>query len=460
MTATTELIDERAIHQTLEGASAAQAREVLAKARELRGLTPAEAAALMNVDDPEVLEELYATARWAKEEIYGSRLVLFAPLYISNYCTNECAYCAFRVRNKEVRRRALTQAEIAAEVKLLVEQGHKRILLVSGEGYPKPEGFRYLLDSIATIYATRSGNGEIRRVNVNCAPLSVEQFRELKAANIGTYQLFQETYHRKTYAAVHMGGPKRNYDFRVTAFHRAMEAGIDDVGIGVLFGLYDWRFEVLAMLEHITALERDFGCGPHTISVPRLEPAVGSPYASNPAHAVSDADFLKLVAILRLAVPYTGIIMSTREGPEVRRRTFELGVSQISAGSRTDPGGYGAEDVNSAQFQLGDHRPLDEVVRDIASLGYMPSFCTACYRLGRTGRDFMDLAKPGEIKTHCEPNAISTFQEYLADYASPETRAAGEAFIERRLAELDAVPRRLAKHVLAQVREGRRDVFL
>jgi 2-iminoacetate synthase len=453
---TIEVVDEASVWRTLDGARPEAAREVLAKARELGGLSAEDVAALIANDDPEIREEMFATARRVKEEIYGTRLVLFAPLYISNLCRNECVYCAFRVHNQGVRRRALSQSEIASEVKVLVAQGHKRILLVSGEAYPHQEGFRYILDAVGTIYA----DGGIRRVNVNLAPLAVEQFRELKAAQIGTYQLFQETYHRETYARMHVSGPKRDYDWRVTAVHRAMEAGIDDVGIGPLLGLFDWRFEVLAMLEHIRSLERVFGCGPHTISVPRLEPADGSDFAANPDHAVSDADFLKLIAILRLAVPYTGMIMSTRENQVVRRETFKLGISQISAGSRTDPGGYGDPDCNTAQFQLGDHRTLDEVVRDISSLGYLPSFCTACYRMGRTGRDFMDLAKPGDIKQHCAPNALSTFQEYLGDYASPETCAIGDALIDIQVAKMEPVPKRLAEHMLRQVRDGRRDVYV
>ena len=384
-----------------------------------------------------------------------------APLYISNYCSNECLYCAFRVRNREARRRALTQAEIAREVTALVEQGHKRILMVAGEAYPNG-GFDYILQSIRTIYETRSGTGEIRRVNVNLAPCTREQFLALRDAQIGTYQIFQETYHRPSYESVHLSGPKRDYDYRLGTPHRAMEAGLNDIGIGPLLGLYDWRFEILAVLQHAQSLERVHGCGPHTISIPRIEPAAGSSYSLNPQYAVSDHDFLKLIAILRLAVPYTGMIMSTRESPAIRRQTLELGISQISAGSRCDPGGYteSADNFQASQFQLGDHRGLDEVVRDLAELGYTPSFCTACYRLGRTGADFMDLAKPGEIKNHCDPNALSTFQEYLIDYASPDTRTAGESLIERRISAMDSIPRRLSGHLVRKVRDGERDVFV
>ncbi len=456
-------INEDQIESVLAAASRPEpgrVREALAKARELHGLDQAEVAALTALDDPELLAELFLTAREVKEAIYGRRLVLFAPLYISNLCANECLYCAFRASNRLLKRRALTQEEIAREVRLLVEQGHKRILLVAGESYPR-QGFQYVLDSIATVYSVTSGPGEVRRVNVNVAPLTLDEFRQLKDARIGTYQLFQETYHRGVYAQMHRGGRKQDYDWRLTAMDRAMAADIDDVGIGILFGLADWRFEILAMLQHIAHLEQRFGVGPHTISVPRMEPALGSDVAASPPHPVSDVDFQKIVAILRLAVPYTGIIMSTRETAQMRRETFALGVSQISAGSRTNPGGYaeGDWDPDGEQFSLGDHRPLDEVIRDVAEMGYIPSFCTACYRLGRTGGDFMDLAKPGEIKHHCDPNALSTFQEYLLDYASPATRAVGERLIAQTLERMDAPVRLTSEKLLAAVRGGRRDVY-
>ncbi len=455
-------IDESKIADVLHQAEArdgGRVRAVLAKARELKGLDQPDIAVLMQISDPELLGELFSTAKSVKEQIYGRRLVLFAPLYISNLCSNECLYCAFRARNKEVKRRALTQAEIAQEVKILVEQGHKRVLVVAGESYPQ-EGFSYVLKAVETVYATRSGKGEIRRVNVNIAPLTVDEFKQLKAAQIGTYQIFQETYHREVYKKVHLGGKKRDYDWRVTAIDRAMEAGINDAGIGVLFGLADWRYEVLAMMQHIHHLEEKFGVGPHTISVPRLEPATGSDMASHPPFPVSDVDFRKIIAILRLAVPYTGIIMSTRETPNLRRETFALGVSQISAGSRTNPGGYAEDEkLDSSQFSLGDHRSLDEVIRDVAELGYIPSFCTACYRLGRTGKDFMDLAKPGEIKNHCDPNALSTFEEYLLDYASAATRQAGEKQIENVIRTMPAEQSKRARSMVDKVKEGKRDVF-
>ena len=459
-----KIINEDVIEKQLQGTTAAPDAaavfDILSKAKEMKGLDAQDIATLASIFDPELLAELFQTAKQIKEVIYGQRMVIFSPLYISNLCQNECLYCAFRAKNKAVKRRALSQDETRRETEILIKQGHKRVLLVAGESYPK-QGFQYVLDSIATVYDTSVGNGEIRRVNVNVAPLDIDEFRQLKAAQIGTYQLFQETYHRPTYKKVHVSGQKADYDWRITAIDRAMEAGIDDVGIGVLFGLCDWRFEILALMQHITHLENKFGIGPHTISVPRLEPAGGSDMASHPPMPVSDVDFRKIVAILRLAVPYTGIIMSTRETPKMRRETFALGVSQISAGSRTNPGGYAeGEDIeDEAQFSLGDHRSLDEVIYDVAKLGYIPSFCTGCYRLGRTGQDFMDMAKPGLIKQHCDPNALSTFQEYLLDFGSQQTTAAGESLIAESLEKMDEPTRLRSEEMLAKVRDGRRDVF-
>ncbi len=460
---TENFIHESQISAILEAnkrVEATRIREILAKAREMKGLNAEEVAALTGISDPELLNELFEEANYVKDTIYGKRLVLFAPLYISNLCANECLYCAFRATNKDLVRRSLTQKEIANEVENLISQGHKRILLVAGESYPK-EGFSYVLNAIKTIYDVKSEHGEIRRVNVNVAPLDVDEFKLLKNEKIGTYQIFQETYHRETYAKMHTGGKKKNYDFRITAPHRAMEAGIDDVGIGVLFGLFDYRFEMLALMQHISELEQVYGVGPHTISVPRLEPATGSDIASHPPHAVSDIDFRKIVAILRLAVPYTGIIMSTRETAQMRRDTFALGVSQISAGSRTNPGGYTheTEEDEASQFSLGDHRSLDEVIRDVASMGYIPSFCTACYRLGRTGRDFMDLAKPGDIKLHCDPNALSTFREYLRNFASDHTREVGDKLIAETIAGMSGIARQRAEKLVKRVDEGRDDVY-
>ena len=455
-------IDEQLIWETLKAKSdqdAGHIREILAKARELKGIDTNEIAALSHVSDPALLGELFDTARYVKDTIYGKRLVIFAPLYISNLCSNECTYCAFRARNKEVRRRALSQEEIAQETRIIIDQCHKRILLVAGEAYPK-RGFQYVLDAIDTVYSVKHENGEIRRVNVNIAPLKTEEFKLLHEAKIGTYQLFQETYHRETYGQVHLSGKKADYDWRLGAIDRAMAAGIDDCGVGILFGLFDWRFELLALMQHIQHLESAFGIGPHTVSVPRLEPATGSKIAEQPPHAVSDIDFRKIVAILRIVVPYTGIIMSTRETPNLRRETFALGVSQISAGSRTNPGGYGEnikEDMS--QFSLGDHRSLDEVICDVASLGYVPSFCTGCYRLGRTGGDFMDLAKPGEIKHHCDPNAASTFQEYLEDYGTEASRGIGEKAINEFIVNMDELAGKRSRVMVDKVKKGKRDVY-
>lgn len=463
----TSFIDEAKIGRILEvtrDCEKRHVRDVLQKARQLEGLDFSDVAVLMNVEDPELLEEVYATGSWIKDEIYGSRLVLFAPLYISNYCANECSYCAFRCQNKEIDRRALTQPEIAREIRTLIDQGHKRVLLVAGESYPEGQGIDYIISAIHTIYATKNGKGEIRRANVNIAPLTLDEFKQLKAAEIGTYQLFQETYHRETYRKVHTRGPKMDYDWRLTAMDRAMQAGIDDVGIGPLFGLYDWKFEVLALVQHIRHLEERFNCGPHTLSMPRIEPATGCDFASSPPHRVTDQDFRKIIAILRLTVPYTGMILSTRENADMRRHAFNLGISQISAGSRCHPGGYAAladaADESNGQFQLGDHRPLDEVVRDCAEMGFIPSFCTACYRLGRTGVDFMDLAKPGVIKYHCGPNALASFYEYLLDYATPETRAAGEKLVASKLAEMDEETRKNSEMLLGMLRNNERDVFV
>jgi 2-iminoacetate synthase len=456
------ILDEETIQRQLGNTAspgADRAREVIAKAKELKGLDVGEVAVLLQCNDPTVLEEIFHAAREVKEAIYGNRLVLFAPLYISNLCQNDCQYCAFRVRNQNIRRRALTQEEIAEEVRYLVQTGHKRILLVAGEAYPR-EGLDYIFKSIETIYGIQEGKGCIRRVNVNIAPLTVEEFRKLKASRIGTYQLFQETYHLPTYQAMHVSGPKADYHWRLSGIGRAFEGGIDDVGIGVLFGLYDFRFEVLALLQHIRHLERTYGIGPHTISVPRLEPADGSEIATHPPYPVSDIDFKKIVAILRLAVPYTGIIMSTRETAKRRAETFALGVSQISAGSRANPGGYAEDKATGAQFQLGDHRSLDEVISDVVRMGYIPSFCTGCYRLGRTGEDFMALAKPGLIKQFCLPNAILTFKEYLEDYASPKTRQDGLTLIEKNLDEIPTPGRRAeARNRLTQIEQGERDLY-
>ena len=454
----TSIIDELKIKNILgkpQHEDSIHVHDLLQKALELKGLNSEEVAFLAAVTNPDLLAEIFSAAQKVKEEIYGKRLVIFAPLYISNICSNECLYCGFRVGNKELERRALTQDEITAEVKFLIDQGQKRLLLVAGENNA-PDQLQY-------IYATKSKYGEIRRVNVNLAPLSLEDFRKLKLAEIGTYQLFQETYHHETYHNVHVSGKKTDYNWRLTAVDRAIETGIDDIGIGILFGLADWRFEILALLQHITHLNDKFGIGPHTLSVPRLEPAHGSLLASAPTNPVSDFDFCKIIAILRLAIPYTGIILSTRESVALRSEAFALGVSQISAGSRTNPGGYGEKDnknFSASQFCLGDERSLDEVVRDIVELGYLPSFCTACYRSGRTGDDFMTLAKSGAIKNMCNPNALLTFKEYLLNYASEQTRTIGEKLITKEFECLPVHIKPTIMNLINQMNNGNMDVFI
>ncbi len=438
-------------------ASSETARRIIQKALDLKGLAPEEAAVLLQSQDPDVRRELFEVAGKIKDAIYGNRVVLFAPLYISNYCSNNCLYCGFRRDNRAILRRQLDQEEVAEQVRILERMGHKRVLVECGES-PGRSPIDYVVETIHTVYSTREGNGSVRRVNVNIAATTVEEYRRLKAAQIGTYQLFQETYHRPTYELMHPEGPKSDYNWHLTAMDRAMEAGIDDVGLGVLFGLYDYRFEVLGLLYHSLHLEQEFGVGPHTISVPRWRPAPGLSFV--PPHAVSDDDFRKVVAILRLSVPYTGMILSTRESPAMRDELLGLGISQISAASATSPGGYSAGQGAREQFSVADHRSVDEVVGSICRLGYLPSFCTACYRRGRTGEKFMSLAKPGHIHEMCRPNAILTFKEYLVDYASSATRPWGEQTIQAQLALVeDQGLRSETERRLALIEAGERDLF-
>jgi 2-iminoacetate synthase len=459
------IIDEAEISGALEAARVpddARVRDLVAKARECRGLDRDEVAELVKVRDPEHLEMVFEAAAEVKQRIYGNRVVLFAPLYISNECVGNCLYCAFRRDNTLLERRTLTPDEIQEEVRWLVSHGYKRLLLVYGED-PRKNGVDAIVEGVRAVYGTRVGEGEIRRVNVNAAPLSHEDFCKLKPAGIGTYQVFQETYHRPTYEWVHPAGPKASYDWRLTVWDRCFPSGIDDMGLGVLFGLHDWRWEVLALLDHAKYLDRTYGVGPHTISVPRIEPAFNAPLAECPPAPVSDDDFRKLIAIIRLAVPYTGMILTTRETPQMRRECLRLGISQISAGSRTSPGGYTQshpDQEDARQFELGDHRGLDEIMRDLCDLGYLPSFCTACYRSGRTGRDFMALAKPGHIHRFCLPNALLTFQEYLLDYASPPTRQAGRRVIARGLEDIEQEHmRRQTRERLRRLEAGERDLY-
>jgi 2-iminoacetate synthase len=457
------VIDEERISRNLEGGRGKSREEILGileKAKEAKGLEPGEAAVLLQTEAPDLLGKIYETARRVKMRIYGKRLVLFAPLYLSNYCVNNCRYCGFRRDNRLIPRKRLNMEEIRDQVQELEKLGHKRLLIECGES--SLSDLDYVEEAIATIYDTKIENGEIRRVNVNIAATTVDHYRRLKAAKIGTYQLFQETYHRATYEAIHEG-PKRDYERQVLAQDRAQEAGIDDVGLGVLFGLYDYRFEVLALLFHARHLEERFGVGPHTISVPRFRPARGVDFCL--PHLVADEEFKRLVAVLRLSVPYTGMIISTRESMEMRAEAFSLGISQTSAGSRTSPGGYGAkeggeEESLSAQFQTADHRSPDEVIRSICEQGYLPSFCTACYRRGRTGKEFMDVAKPGEIQHLCGPNAVLTFKEYLLDYATPETREVGEGTLASHLEEItNPGLKEKTQERIQELVEGKRDLY-
>jgi 2-iminoacetate synthase len=460
-----DFIDRAKIYTLLEaGKSADKSRafEVIAKARECRGLELDELAVLLQAEDEEIVSAIYEAALEVKNKVYGRRMVFFAPLYVSNVCANNCLYCAFRRDNKELQRKVLSMDEIRKEVEILLEQGHKRILLVAGE-HPKLSGIDYIEEAVSTIYETRLGNANIRRVNVNCAPLDVEEFRRLKACHIGTYQCFQETYHLETYKLMHPSGPKADYLWRLHAPSRAMEAGIDDVGIGALFGLTDYRFEVMGVLMHAQYLDKTYGVGPHTISIPRLEPALNAPVANNPPYAINDDDMRRIVSCLRLAVPYTGIILSTRERPEFRNELVSLGISQLSAGSRTAPGGYQeakAHKPESEQFFIGDTRSLAEVVLELCKGDFIPSFCTACYRRGRTGQAFMGLAKEAEIHHLCAPNAILSFKEYLIDYADAETRAVGEQVIAQELQNLEPAMREKVSELLRTIENGARDVYV
>ena len=462
-----DFIDDGEIEALLANASRPErvrVEEIIAKAKELKGLTPEETATLLQTEEPEQIGQILETAREIKQAIYGDRLVLFAPLYIANHCSNDCLYCGFRRSNSELARVALTMDQIANEVRVLEREGHKRLLMLCGE-HPSRSRLDYFIEAIDTAYGVKTEKGgEIRRINAEIAPLSVADFRRLKASRIGTYVLFQETYHHATYRRMHPPGPKADFAWRLTAMHRAQEAGIDDVGLGALFGLYDYRYEVVALLLHALQLEKDCGVGPHTISIPRLNPAENAPAATHPPAPVSDHDFKKLVAILRLAVPYTGIILTTRETSALRNEVFNLGVSQISAGSRTNPGGYqedSSEGFRAGQFNLGDTRTPDEVIRDITAMDHIPSFCTACYRLKRTGQNFMDLAKPGLIQKFCRTNAILTFKEYLLDYASPATRELGEELIARLVEETPAAgTRRTISARLAKLETGARDLYV
>ena len=459
-----EFIDDEEIQDTLAYAAKNKnnrelADEILEKGAKYKGITHREAAVLLECDDPLIVDRIFKLSKEIKQKIYGNRIVLFAPLYLSNYCVNGCRYCPYHYKNKHIQRKQLSQEEIIREVTALQDMGHKRLALETGED-PVKCPLDYVLESIKTIYSIKHKNGAIRRVNVNIAATTVENYTKLKDAGIGTYILFQETYHKPTYEYLHPTGPKSNYAYHTEAMDRAMEGGIDDVGCGVLFGLNMYRYDFVGLLMHAKHLEDTFGVGPHTISVPRVCPADDIDVKDFP-NSIPDELFHRIVAILRIAVPYTGIIISTRESPKSRAKVIELGVSQISGGSRTSVGGYAepeAPEEDSAQFEVSDHRTLDQVVNWLLSEGYTPSFCTACYREGRTGDRFMRLAKTGQISNCCQPNALMTLKEYLEDYASEDTKRKGEIVIQNEIPKIpsDKVRSIVLDH-LKEMKAGKRD---
>lgn len=452
----TDIFDSKEINSLLRttfNPSKEKVEQVLEKGEKMQGLSLKDAAVLINADKSHT-ENLYKAAWEIKQKIYGERLVLFAPLYISNFCINDCEYCGFHARNK-IKRKKLTLKEVENQVRILTRMGHKRLLLEFGE-HPVESPIDYVVDVIQKIYSVKEDRGEIRRLNVNIAATTVEDYKKLKDVGIGTYQLFQETYHRETYEKLHKG-PKADFKRQLFAHDRAFEAGIDDIGLGVLYGLYDWRFDTLALISHGQYLDKKYGVGPHTFSVPRLQPAPTVKHKW--PHEVSENDLLKIIAILRISVPYTGMIISTRERPEIRKKAFEIGISQTSAASCTSIGGYGQEN-ELKQFSLSDERSVDEVIEGILDEGLLPSFCTACYRVGRTGKDFMDIAKPGEIHNFCRPNAILTLKEYLEDYAKSPTKAKGLKIIEKYVKQISS--KKIMEETfkrLERIEKGERDLY-
>ncbi len=442
----------------------AEIEEIMAKSKEKERLEPEETAKLLQLKDPDMWEEIFSLARELKEEVYGNRIVFFAPLYIGNKCINNCLYCGFRRDNEAIERKTLSEEELREEVKVLVNNGQKRLILVYGT-HPEYNA-DFICDTIRTVYSTKVKNGEIRRANINACPMKVEDYKKLHDVGIGTFQIFQETYHHETYNKIHPAGDtKSDYQWRLYGLDRAMEAGIDDLGLGVLFGLYDWRFEVMGLLYHTIHFEKKFGgVGPHTISFPRLEPALNTPFIAKSKYRVSDEQFKRLVATIRLSVPYTGMILTAREDPEIRREVIPLGVSQIDAGTKIGIGAYKKAKngyiPEKEQFQIGDTRSLDEVVKETCAMGCIPSFCTAGYRVGRTGDNFMSLAKPGFVHKYCMPNAIMTFKEYLEDYASPETKTLGEKAINEQLEEFEEEKRNMIEDNLEKIKNGARDLYV
>ena len=452
-----EILETLAAAET-ESKNPARIEEILSKAALCKGLTHREAAVLMACQDPTLDEKVFALAREIKYKFYGNRIVLFAPLYLSNYCINGCVYCPYHAKNRTIPRKKLTQPEIEAEVRALIRTGHKRLALEAGED-PRNNPLEYILDSIKTVYSVQEGGNSIRRVNVNIAATDVESYRKLHAAGIGTYILFQETYNKEQYQKLHPTGPKSDYAWHTEAMDRAQEGGCDDVGIGVLFGLAGYKYELVGLLMHEEHLEARFGVGHHTISMPRICPADDISLDSFP-DALPDTIFRKIVAVLRVAVPYTGMIISTRESARMRAQLLDCGISQISGGSRTSVGGYTTEERHdeTSQFDVSDTRSLDEVVRWLLEQDHIPSFCTACYREGRTGDRFMSLCKSGKIGLCCTPNALMTLKEYLVDYASPETRAKGEALIAKSLADIPLErTRKITEEHLAAIEHGGHD---
>lgn len=430
--------------------------DIVEKAKKEKGLTHEEVAYLINCNKDEVWDEIFKLANKIKNDYYGNRIVLFAPLYLSNYCINGCTYCPYHAKNKTIPRKKLTQEEIKKETIALMDMGHKRLALEMGED-DRINTMEYLLESIKTIYSIKHENGSIRRVNVNIAATTVENYRKLKEAGIGTYILFQETYNKENYEILHPTGPKHNYDYHTEAMDRAMEGGIDDVGVGVLFGLETYDYELVGLMMHKEHLEEKFGFGPHTISVPRICPADDID-TNDFKNALSDDIFIKIVSLLRIAVPYTGIIVSTRESQKSREKALKVGVSQISGGSRTSVGGYCVEEEETSQFDTSDKRSLDEVVNWLLDMGHIPSFCTACYREGRTGDRFMSLCKSKQILNVCGPNALLTLKEYLMDYASDETKKKGEEIIQKELANIpNEKVREKTKEYLQEIENGNRD---
>lgn len=460
----TEFIDDEEIKDTLAYAKENKSNRelihrLIERAKDCKGLSHREAAVLLECDLEDENERMFKLAKEIKQKFYGNRIVMFAPLYLSNYCVNGCVYCPYHYKNKSITRKKLSQEDIIREVTALQDMGHKRLALETGED-PVNNPIEYVLESIKTIYGIKHKNGAIRRVNVNIAATTVENYKKLKEAGIGTYILFQETYNKKSYEELHPTGPKHDYAYHTEAMDRAMEAGIDDVGIGVLFGLNMYKYDFVGLLMHAEHLEDAMEVGPHTISVPRIRPA-DDINPENFSNAISDDIFAKIIAVLRIAVPYTGMIVSTRESQKTRERVLELGISQISGGSSTSVGGYfepEAEDDNSAQFEVNDTRTLDEIVNWLLKMNYIPSFCTACYREGRTGDRFMSLVKSGQIANCCHPNALMTLKEYLEDYASEDTKKKGEALIAE---EVNKIPsekvKAIAKEHLTELKAGKRD---